>query len=383
MRYIFLAIAFFFATPVFAVQDSTHLFLNPVITASTTMIQYCQSNNVLYADANLCGSVDNGQYFFGTATAGSYSNLGIEAWKTNTATSSETYQWNDLQITGYSDISAQGFTWKLIRLNDVSIQNGKDVWNATVIRSVVPSEVSIPWNCTGTDCYGHIFSETLVNDSKYGYLISQNVGGAPFGADGTNFCTSSYSSAQTECTNAGFGTFVGYSEVGQSVTWDIADVALFDDFGVHVFDTAGFTPGSNPLRAPDELNPESCNNASSTWTGSVLCNAFDLLFRPSTAALGYAETTYTKMLTKFPFSYAIEIQGIASSSITSATSTISIPILNINGATSSVYLFNNTIYNQWIPSGTTDAIRLIILYALWLGFAYSIYSTINKKETLS
>jgi len=104
---------------------------------------------------------------------------------------------------------------------------------------------------------------------------------------------------------------------------------------------------------------------------------------PSPASLEFAENTFGEIMLVFPFSYATDIRAIASSSMAYSTSSLSIPILNINGTTTSYALFNNTVYNEWVSTSTQDTMRLLILYTLWLGFIFSVYELIHKKETLS
>jgi len=387
MKYIFASILFLIATPAFAAQHQ-YTYTNNAITSTTTvMLQECDPDGVVYAGSNLCGYLIDGSYTVGDVTSGvSYSSLGIEVFKNNTATSTETFQWNSLSLSGYSSLTAQGFTFRLIRLLDYAIVSGNLVWKADVVRTVTPLLEGLDAECNGgaTTCYGAIFSETIINDSPYGYMIVKNNAGNPYPSIGTDFCSTAYSSgAQANCTTAGFGSNVGQDFVVQNMTWDTAEQYLFNYHKVHVFDTAGYTPGGNFLRPPSEIDVQACNDGEASTLGNILCTAFDLLLRPSEGALGYAETTFDVIMLQFPFSYATDIRTIASTSMAFATSSLSIPILNINGTTTSYALFDNTVYNEWVSPLTQDTIRLAILYALWLGFIFSIYELVHRKETLS
>jgi len=389
MRYIFIAIAFLFATPVFAVQDYTKLFSAP----GATFVQYCDSSHAVNPNDEICGYVGDGDFFFGSTTSSTQNVslfFGGTALKVaNTSSSTVSMQWNPVFPNTGNNASN---TYALVSLDDLSIESGAVVFKASYIRDInifydsyiATTTILWPLDTGSGSSYVTIFSETIDNSSAYGYAIvttqDQTIPTTGY------FCgvfDNVLVNLQSECNSAGFGTqhTLGWDSEGK---YDFADTFMFSEFGVHIFDIEGFTPGSNPLRPPVEIDPTACDaSVASSTIGLIICTSFDLLLRPSDSALGFADSTFTLMMSKFPFSYISEIQDIASSSLSSSTSTITIPILNVNGTTTNYALFDNAVYNGWVSDSTETAIRLFILYVLWIGFAYSIYRTVNKKETLS
>jgi len=175
------------------------------------------------------------------------------------------------------------------------------------------------------------------------------------------------------------GDYVAYvtfkNKQTQNVTFNKTTLVLHytvDSSNVTAYTVSSITNGTSNN---EQTQYEKCNILD---VGCGIRNAFKFLFAPSTDALTDFTETYNELWTKAPFVYLNEIPTIIEELTPGSTTNFSIGLTTAMGAV--VFFDTNTMENM--PYKST--IRLMIEYALWLGFAFLIYRkaiNIHEKQT--
>jgi len=116
--------------------------------------------------------------------------------------------------------------------------------------------------------------------------------------------------------------------------------------------------------------------------GQATCRVISIAFVPSSDSFEFVGEKKDELLTQFPFSYAAEINAIASSSSMSTTTfgIVSLPVPG--GATATISILSTTTMGMFFPTSAINIMQLVITYALWIAIAMTFYRQIFTKKNL-
>jgi len=390
MKFLIIAIAFFsFASPVFAYDPYSDTrvdfeFYNAIYSPCSN--NSAIENNDITGNPLCDGIASGGADFYDI----SWQNGGIPGMSYFFASTTDFFSNPILTAKEYFNIVIKGYT--------ANYASGTVPYRVYRIEDIAASPAGTGCNASFSSVKMYLESAEVGTTSlrevlSGGYFLSVdavNIDSLSFSGNEKGFLIDHSSTAYSgwTCVNSigGYALYDG--------TLDTEDDWLIENFTVHFLD--GFQAGdpifTQPVFGDDNfaISSSTCQGYSYNIglagfdfdIGQATCRVISIAFVPSSDSFEFVGEKKDELLTQFPFSYAAEINAIASSSSMSTTTfgIVSLPVPG--GATATISILSTTTMGMFFPTSAINVMQLVITYALWIAIAMTIYRQIFTKKNL-